>query len=136
MPSLAQRLVIKFFELKERKEEKLEHMQEMSTLRKSRSGLPVNLYLDDTGSWQNSKHWKRIKFQANKRDRPETRNMVPMSISDNPEILIPNKKTELSEKELNQIKQFVVDNKEALIQLSNFQIDFAEFVDKMITRSF
>jgi hypothetical protein len=134
MLSLTQKLVTKFFELKELREEKLEHMQEMCILRKRRSGLPVNLYLDDTGSWQTSKHWKRIKFQANKGDRPETRNMIPMSISDNPEVLIPNKKIELSKKELDQVKQFVIDNKEILIQLSDFQIDFVEFTEKMITR--
>ena len=35
---------------------------EMVTLRKSRSGLPVNLYLDDSGSYLDGGHGPRIKF--------------------------------------------------------------------------
>lgn len=39
---------------------------EMATLRKARSGLPVNLYLDDSGSYLDGGHGPRIKFQPDK----------------------------------------------------------------------
>lgn len=77
---------------------------EMATLRKKRSGLPVNLYLDDSKSWSSTGHWKRIKFQPDKGDSPDTRSMIPMSIGENPKILVKNPKMSLSTREVEQIK--------------------------------
>jgi hypothetical protein len=37
-------------------------MELVATLRKSDSGLPANLYLDDTGNWSKSGHWKGSSF--------------------------------------------------------------------------
>ncbi len=51
---------------------------EMTTLRKTRSGLPVNLYLDDSGSYLNGGHGPRIKFQSDKGNCPNTRSMIPI----------------------------------------------------------
>ena len=73
-----------------------EQIEEMATLRKHRSKLPVNLYLDDSGSWKSAGHWRRLKFQADKADHPLTRGMIPMSIEDDPKILIENPKMRLS----------------------------------------
>ena len=110
-----------------------EHLEEMATLRKQRSKLPVNLYLDDSGSWKNTGHGKRIKFQADKADRPMTRDMIPMSIEDEPKILIKNPKISLSASDLDKIKNFVRANKVLLLQLSDTKIDIGEFLSKMKT---
>jgi hypothetical protein len=107
-------------------------IEEMATLRKSDSGLPANLYLDDTGSWSKSGHWKRIKFQPNTGDRPVTRDMVPMSIDDSPKILVKNIKVALNAKQLEQIKAFVRANKDLLLQLANAEISILEFGRKMV----
>jgi predicted metallo-beta-lactamase superfamily hydrolase len=107
-------------------------IEEMATLRKSRSGLPANLYLDDVGTWSKSGHWKRIKFQPNAGDRPVTRDMVPMSIDDNPQILVKNAKIELNAKQLNQIKAFVKANKDLLLQLADAEIEMFEFGRRMV----
>lgn len=48
-------------------------LYEMATLRKKDSKLPVNLYIDDSLSYQRGGHSKRIKFQTDKGDRPNTR---------------------------------------------------------------
>jgi hypothetical protein len=106
---------------------------EMATLRKKRSGLPMNLYLDDSKSWAQSGHWKRIKFQPDKGDPPDTRSMIPMSISENPEILIKNPRMNLSAKDVEQVKRFVQLNKDALLLLSDAKIDIWDFLDRMIT---
>jgi hypothetical protein len=106
-------------------------IEEMATLRKKRSGLPVNLYLDDAKSWSKSGHWKRIKFQSDKGDSPNTRSMIPMSIEENPQILIKNPRMSLSAKDIEQIKTFVKLNKELLLQLSDAEIDIGEFLDMM-----
>jgi hypothetical protein len=107
-------------------------IEEMATLRKSDSGLPANLYLDDAGTWSKSGHWKRIKFQPNTGDRPVTRDMVPMSIDDNPQILIKNAKVALNAKQLEQIKAFVKTNKDLLLQLADAEISILEFGRRMV----
>jgi hypothetical protein len=121
----------KLFTERENLEENLK-IEEMATLRKSDSGLPANLYLDDTGSWSKSGHWKRIKFQPNAGDRPVPRDMVPMSIDDNPQILVKNVKIALNAKQLAQIKTFVRVNKDLLLQLADAEISILEFGRRMV----
>jgi hypothetical protein len=108
-------------------------IEEMATLRKSDSDLPANLYLDDTGSWSKSGQWKRIKFQPNTGDRPVTGDMVPMSISDNPQILVKNARISLNSKQLEQIRAFVRANKDLLLQLADAEISILEFGRRMVT---
>jgi hypothetical protein len=108
-------------------------IEEMATLRKKRSGLSVNLYLDDAKSWSKSGHWKRIKFQSDKGDSPNTRSMIPMSIDDDPRILVKNPKLSLSAKDIDEIKIFVKMNKDLLLQLADAAIDIGEFLDNMKT---
>jgi hypothetical protein len=105
----------------------------MAALRKRRSGLPVNLYLDDAGSRGKSGHWKRIKFQPDRGDSANTRNTVPMSISDDPQILIRNPRLSLSAKDIEKVKNFVKMNRNLLLQIANEKIDFGEFLDRMKT---
>ena len=107
-------------------------IEEMATLRKSDSGLPANLYLDDTGSWSKSGHWKRIKFQPDTGDRPITRSMIPMSIDDNPQVLVKDARISLNTKQLEQIKMFVRVNKDLLLQLADAKISILDFGRKMI----
>ena len=61
---------------------------EMAVLRKDKTGLPVNIYLDTNGTYKRGGHGKRIKFQPNTGEHPSSREMVPMTISDNPVILV------------------------------------------------
>jgi hypothetical protein len=105
---------------------------EMATLRKMSTGLPVNLYLDDNGAWKKSGHWKRIKFQPDPGNRPVTKNMVSMSIEDDPKILQKNAKIALSAQEIEKIKLFVRLNKDNLLKLGD-TIDIADFVKQMKT---
>ena len=109
---------------------------EMATLRKNKSGLPVNIYLDDSGSYKAGKHGPRIKFQANKGDNPNTRNMIPMTISDDPSIPIQNYRQQLegiSESDITKIKTFVLANKDNLLRLCNNEdeYDFSDFINDM-----
>jgi hypothetical protein len=98
---------------------------------KKRSGLPANIYLDNTGSWSRSGYWRIIKFQPNTEDHPVTRGMVPMSIEDDPQILDENAKIALTTEQIEQIKAFVQANKDLLLQLADAEIDTFEFFEKM-----
>ena len=113
-------------------EEKVDYeLEEMATLRKSRSGLPVNLWLDDSMAYKRSGHAYRIKFQPDKGERPITRSMVPMTIEDDPKIMGNNPKINLSNDDINKVKAFVIANKNLLLALSDMKIDFIDFVAKM-----
>lgn len=112
-------------------EEEKDDLMEMATLRKFRSGLPVNIYVDDSMSYINGGHGKRIKFQPDTGNRPITRSMIPMSIEDEPRILINNPKTSLSYSDIEKIKNFVRINKQILLDLSDMKIDIGEFLKKM-----
>lgn len=105
---------------------------EMACLRKNKTGLPVNIYVDDSGAWKQSGHANRIKFQKDKGDRPVTLDMIPMSIEDEPRILVSKPKMELSESDINAVKKFVVANKELLEKLGNTEIDIEDFIKDMI----
>lgn len=109
---------------------------EMATLRKNKSGLPVNLYLDDVGSYKSGGHGPRIKFQPNKGNSPNTRGMIPMTISDSPYIPIPNYKQQLDgigDSDIAIIKSFIILNKDILLRLcdSDDEYDFSDFVSDM-----
>ena len=104
-----------------------------TALRKKDSGLPANLYLDDTGSWRGSGCVDMIKFQANKNNFLNTRLTASMSISDNPQILARSPRMNLSSKDIEQIRNFVKQNKDLLLRLSRAEIDILEFYDEMKT---
>ena len=59
----------------------------LALLKKSESGLPVNLFLDDCGDWKKHGHVKQVYFQGNYADRADITDLVPLSISWDPEIL-------------------------------------------------
>ena len=95
------------------------------------SGLPVDLWLNDTRfeDVDDSKHLI-IKFQKNKNKEWTFGDFIPMSIDDHPVILkkYP-KNVEISDKEIEEIRQWVIANKENLIRLANMEIDIAEFLE-------
>lgn len=97
----------------------------MATFRKNKSGLPVNIWVDDGMAYKADGHSKRIKFQTDIGDRPVTFNFASMTISNSPEVT---GKHELSAKEIKQLEDFVIRNKDALEQLSDMEIDFEDFL--------
>ena len=103
-------------------------IQSMATLRKSETGLPVNIWIDDGMEYTGSGHGKRIKFQPDKGDRPKTRTFATMTVSDNPEVI---GEHELSSKEIQQLKDFILRNKAALDLVSEMEISIFEFKERM-----
>ena len=103
-----------------------------STLRKSDTGLPVNIWIDDI-VWSKSKNkLKLMKFQPDTGDWADTRKFIPMSIEDEPKILVKNPKLDIDQKTVNKIKMFVKLNKELLIQYAEQKIGIKEFLKQMI----
>ena len=106
------------------------NLDEMATLRKKRSGLPVNIWVDDSMKYIRGGHGMRIKFQPDKGNRPITQGMVPMTIEDEPRIIGTNK-LKISGSEIEKLKMFIKKNKDLLVSLSDMKIDFGDFLNKM-----
>ena len=100
----------------------------MATLRKADTGLPVNIYVDDSLDYVGGGHGKRIKFQPDRGNRPLTRTFVTMTIADEPRVIGGH---ELSSKEIQQIKGFVLRNRAALERLADMDIGIADFLRNM-----
>lgn len=109
---------------------------EMATLRKKDSGLPVNVYIDDTGSWIDGEHGPRIKFQGNRNSSADTNGMIPMTISDDPKIPILQEEQwrDLTGDDIKKVKQFVKLNKDYLLRLCDRDDDYSmnDFYQDMV----
>jgi hypothetical protein len=110
-----------------------DELEEMAGLRKSDSGLPVNLWLDDSGAYIRGKHAKRIKFQGDYGNKANAGNMFSMTISkDDPQIPVKQlPKLRLSSKDIEAIKAFVKNNADLLDMLADQKISFLQFGQRM-----
>ena len=104
---------------------------EMACLRKSKTGLPVNIYADDSGAWKGTEFANCIKFQKDKGDGPVVQDLVAMSIEEDPKILAQSSDMELSPSDINAVKRFVIENKVLLEKLGNTEIDIEDFFREM-----
>jgi hypothetical protein len=112
-----------------------DELEEMAGLRKSRTGLPVNLWVDDSHAYVRGRHAKRIKFQGDYGNNVNAGNMFSMTLSkDDPQI--PAKqlpKLKLPAKDIEAIKIFVKNNADLLDKLADEKIDFVTFIQQMKT---
>jgi hypothetical protein len=108
-------------------------LEEMAGLKKSRSGLPVNLWLDDSHAYVAGKHAKRIKFQGDYGNNTNRANLFSMIISkDDPQIPVKQlPKLRLPAKDIDAIKNFVRNNADLLDKLADEKIDFITFTQQM-----
>ena len=106
-----------------------ESILEMSVLRKFETGLPVNIWVDEGNSYLQSDHSKRIKIQPDKSEHPNSRYMIPICISDDPQIMVKNPNLHLSQYDIDLIKEFIKLNKDLLLNLN--KIGIVEFSKQM-----
>jgi hypothetical protein len=108
-------------------------LEEMAGLRKADTGLPVNLWLDDSHAYIRGRHAKRIKFQGDYGNNANVSNFFSMSLSkDDPQI--PAKqlpKLKLPARDVDAIKTFVKNNADLLDELADEKISFATFIRQM-----
>ena len=103
---------------------------EMSKLRRFETGLPVDIWIDEGNTFQKTGHARRIEFQGDKGDS-NTHNWVPLTVSDEP--VVPRGiKHDLNEKELDDVKKFVILNKELLLKLGTPGFGIVEFGKRMV----
>jgi hypothetical protein len=121
--------------LLERLERQDKQLEEMAGLKKPDSGLPVNLWLDDSHAYIRGRHAKRIKFQGDYGNNTNAGNMFSMMISkDDPQIPVKQlPKLKLPARDVDAIKTFVRNNADLLDKLADEKITFMNFTRLMKT---
>lgn len=104
---------------------------DMATLRKKDTKLPVNIWVDDAGTYLNSGHCKRIKFQKDYGNSPVTNSFAIMKLSGE---IVQNtlEGNKISSKDIEKIRNFVSNNFAILDELSDANISIFEFRELMI----
>ena len=106
----------------------------MANIRKRRSGLLVNIWVDENKEYIKGGHGKRIKFQINHADSVQEQFLASITLDGKiVKETYDNKKSELNSKDLRQIIHFVLNNAYALNVLSDGGVfDIGDFLDVMI----
>lgn len=108
------------------------YLTEMSNCRSRKTGLPVNIWIDETETYKKAKHSKRIKFQINKNPSFQLENTCSMLLDGS----IPKKifqkvknKSEykLTNEDIEQVKNFVINNNYALDLIADQKLDLDDF---------
>ena len=105
-------------------------LYEMATLKSKDSNLPMDIWLDEGGTY--IRHAPRIKFRASNEQR-KTTEFSSMIISDVPEIVNFPKDSPIKKKDIDKLKEFVINNKDLLLKLANGEIDYiTQFLPNMV----
>ena len=100
----------------------------MINFRKNRSGLPVNVWLDEGQAYKVGGHGYILKFQTNRQNQWTNNELADMTISDTPKVIGEHK---LSARVIKELEDFVKRNKKLLMQLADMKIDFIDFVEQV-----
>jgi hypothetical protein len=112
-----------------------EMLLEMANISQNTTGLDVIIWLQTNNTQSRGQHnLPRIKFQNNTATKVQTNELIPISISDNPKILLNNNdlnKIKISQAQINGVKQWIVKNKEILIDYWEENITTDELFQKL-----
>lgn len=93
----------------------------MATIRAKDSGLPMDIWADEGGTYIG--HAPRIKFRASVEQRT-TMEFSSMLLTNPPTTENIPANTQISKRDLDKLKSFVINNLELLIKLCNREIDY------------
>ena len=112
-----------------------EMLLEMANISQSTTGLDVIIWVQTNNTQSTGKHnLPRIKFQNNTATKIQINELIPISISDDPKILLKNNdlnKIKISQTQNNGIKQWIIKNKEILIDYWEEKITTDELFQKL-----
>lgn len=92
------------------------------------SGIPIELWVDDGGSYIRHNHPLWLYFRNGKTMKDD---FIPISINDNPQIMINNPKLNIDNVTLIKIKTFIRRNKVNIIKLAKGKILNTDFLDNI-----
>ncbi len=107
-----------------------EFMTEMANIRKHHTNLPVVIWVE-SGVTRDTRHnTPRLKFQNSTSDKISDSELIPISISKDPKILIKNFSIDdlkISKKEFDEIRNWIIKYYEDLMKYWNKEIDIIDF---------
>lgn len=107
----------------------------MATISQNTTGLDVIIWVQTNNTQSTGKHnLPQIKFQNNTATKIQINELIPISISDDPKILLKNNdlnKIKISQTQINGIKQWIMKNKEILIDYWEEKITTDELFQKL-----
>jgi hypothetical protein len=107
---------------------------ELSSISQRKTGLDVIVWIQTYILQTNQHNTPRIRFQNNTASKPQIKESIPMSISNEPKILLKSNdldKISLTPKQIESIKEWIVRNKDILLKHWNAEItscDVFEFL--------
>lgn len=104
----------------------------MANCRSKKTGLPMNIWIDETGSYLKGHHSKRIKFQINTDPNFQTENTCSMTLDgviprQQEGKMVLSKDFNLSSSDVEEVKNFVFNNKYALDKIADQKLDIDDF---------
>ena len=117
-----------YYNYEEYQAEDADELMEYSLLKPKFSGLNVDLYIDDGGAYIRHEHplWVYFRNGYSKND-----NVLPVSIDNNPQILVSNYNLNISKFDLDSIKEFIRQNANLLVSFANDELSHIEFFDNI-----
>ena len=104
-------------------------LNEMANVSKNTTGLNVCIWVLSEILVEHN--LPRIKFQNNYGNKVQPQSMIPMSISDNPQILIKNIKLGISTKDFEKIRSWVILNKDLLLRYWNYDATIEDLIKEI-----
>jgi hypothetical protein len=112
---------------------KVVSLNEMANILKRDSGLPVNIWVDNSGKDRLNKHSPdRIKFQNNKGNSVQPNTLIPISVHDSMVVFSDDNNIKITSHELSLIRKFIEVNIELVVQLIHKEIKPEEFKKRVI----
>jgi len=99
-------------------------------LDKRMSGFLVEMAVDEMNCWEKIGPFRRIKFQGNKEEF-DYKKIYSMSIEENPRVLVKDAQIDLTDEELQQVKDYVSKNRKLLIRMAEGKICFIDYCRKL-----
>lgn len=104
----------------------------MANCRPKKTGLPMNIWIDETEAYKRGRHSKRIKFQINKHPKFQPGNSCSMLLDGS----IPKKQEQsmqlskdfnLESEDIEEVRNFVLNNAYALDKIADQKLDLDDF---------
>ena len=108
----------------------IDELMEYLYIRPVLSGLKVDLYVDDSGSYIRNQH-PLLMFVSNGIRIKDS--FIPFTIESNPRILNGSVNINISSTEISSIKRFISQNFNAIIDLANDSISQIDFIKQLKT---
>jgi hypothetical protein len=114
-----------------REEDIIKEIGHYTLLHKKWSLLPCNIWIDDSKKYKRYKHPKCVYVQPNYDDNTKNSDWIPMSVSQNPKWLGDTSKLVLKQKDVDKVKNFIVQYYQLLSDIADMKYNILELYKEL-----